>query len=703
VRLATLATCNLNQWALDFDGNLARIRASIAESKARGARYRLGPELEVTGYGCEDHFLEADTVRHAWEVLAELLSDGDTDGILCDVGMPVLHRGVRYNARVFALDRRVLLLRPKTDLSDDGEYRESRWFAAWRKPRSVEPFTLPRVVRDVTGQESTVIGDAVIETRDARLASELCEELFTPDAPHVPLGLDGVDIVANPSGSHHELRKTAARLRRIRAATETSGGVYLYANQQGCDGGHLYFDGGALVVVNGEVVASSSQFSLQDAEVVTADVDLERVRFRRAARPSRMRQSAEQPPYPTVRANIELTRPADGRAPSPAHEPRLLAPEEEIAFGPACWLWDYLRRSGAGGFFLPLSGGADSTAVAMIVASMCRLVAQRVTAGDQAVVTELARVLGLPGGEAPPGDPRVLAGRLLTTAYLPTRVSGAASRARARRVAEAVGADHLEVELQDAVDELARATAAALGGESALRFASEGGNASEDLALQNLQARTRMAATYLLAQRVPALRDVRGPRLVLGTSNVDESLVGYVTKYDTSSADLNPIGGIAKADLRRFLAWARDAFDVEVFGEVLDEVLATPPSAELRPSGEAGAQTDEEEMGLSYDELAALGRLRKIERCGPFETFERLVTEWAPMPPTEVAVKVRRFFRSYATNRHKATVATPAYHAEAYAPSDHRFDPRPFLLNLAWDRQFRAIDEQLQRLEGRTR
>ena len=45
---------------------------------------------------------------------------------------------------------------------------------------------------------------------------------------------------------------------------------------------------------------------------------------------------------------------------------------EEIAFGPALWLWDYLRRSGARGFFLPLSGGSDSAAVASIVASMAK-------------------------------------------------------------------------------------------------------------------------------------------------------------------------------------------------------------------------------------------------------------------------------------------------------------------------------------------
>ena len=58
MKLVTLATCNLNQWALDFQGNLERILESITEAKNKGARYRLGPELEITGYGCEDAFLE---------------------------------------------------------------------------------------------------------------------------------------------------------------------------------------------------------------------------------------------------------------------------------------------------------------------------------------------------------------------------------------------------------------------------------------------------------------------------------------------------------------------------------------------------------------------------------------------------------------------------------------------------------------------
>lgn len=53
-----VATCNINQWALDFDGNLERTVSSIREAKRQGARYRIGPELELPGYGCEDHFFE---------------------------------------------------------------------------------------------------------------------------------------------------------------------------------------------------------------------------------------------------------------------------------------------------------------------------------------------------------------------------------------------------------------------------------------------------------------------------------------------------------------------------------------------------------------------------------------------------------------------------------------------------------------------
>lgn len=81
--LVTVAACNLDQWALDFDGNLDRVVSSIRQAKAMGARYRLGPELELCGYGCEDHFLEHDTFLHCDQSLASLLAVSAVLGAVC--------------------------------------------------------------------------------------------------------------------------------------------------------------------------------------------------------------------------------------------------------------------------------------------------------------------------------------------------------------------------------------------------------------------------------------------------------------------------------------------------------------------------------------------------------------------------------------------------------------------------------------------
>lgn len=104
-----------------------------------------------------------------------------------------------------------------------------------------------------------------------------------------------------------------------------------------------------------------------------------------------------------------------------------------------------------------------------------------------------------------------------------------------------------------------------------------GGTPASNLALQNIQARLRMVLSYLFAQLLPTVRGRNknnpenqnpGGLLVLGSANVDESLRGYLTKYDCSSADINPIGGIASMQIPRvfvsfFVRFA--SFDTPLF------------------------------------------------------------------------------------------------------------------------------------------
>ena len=73
---------------------------------------------------------------------------------------------------------------------------------------------------------------------------------------------------------------------------------------------------------------------------------------------------------------------------------------------------------------------------------------------------------------------------------------------------------------------------------------------------------------------------------------------------------MNPIGGISKTDLRKFLWWASE----NVGYSKLKEIIEAPPTAELEPITESYTQSDEADMGMSYKELEIFGRLRKNYR-----------------------------------------------------------------------------------------
>ncbi|XP_026388721.1 glutamine-dependent NAD(+) synthetase-like isoform X2 [Papaver somniferum] len=652
MRLLKVATCNLNQWAMDFDCNLKNIKESITKSKQSGAVIRLGPELEITGYGCEDHFLELDTVSHSWECLKEILVGDYTDGILCSIGMPVIRGSERYNCQLLCYNRKILMIRPKIWLANDGNYRELRWFTAWKQRDQLEEFQLPPDVAEALSQTSVPFGYGYIQFLDTAVAAEVCEELFTPVPPHAELALNGVEVFLNASGSHHQLRKLDVRLRAFIGATHTRGGVYMYSNHQGCDGARLYYDGCSCVVVNGDVVAQGSQFSLKDVEVLVAQVDLDAVASLRGSISSFQEQASCKTKVSSITAPYKLCQ---------SFDPRLLlssplkikyhSPEEEIAFGPGCWMWDYLRRSGASGFLLPLSGGADSSSVAAIVGCMCQLVVKEIANGDEQVKADAIRIGHYTDGKYPT-DSKEFAKRIFYTVFMGTENSSDATRSRAKLLADEIGSWHLDVSIDTVISSLISLFQTLTGKRPVYKV--DGGSNAENLGLQNIQARIRMVLAFMLASLLPWAHSKPGFYLVLGSSNVDEGLRGYLTKYDCSSADINPIGSISKQDLRAFLKWAAVHLDYPS----LAEIEAAPPTAELEPIRSNYSQLDEVDMGMTYEELSIYGRLRKIFRCGPVSMFQ------------------------------------------SYSPEDNRFDLRQFLYNSSWPHQFRKIDELVNQLDG---
>ncbi|KAL0802020.1 hypothetical protein Bca101_057196 [Brassica carinata] len=136
---------------MEFECNMKNIKDSISQAKAAGAVIRLGPELEVTGYGCEEHFLELDTITHAWEYLKEFLLGDWTDGILCSIGMPVIKEAERYNCQVLCMNRRIIMIRPKLWL-----LASTSQGTVWQRTTGMRLFQmindLPTIYEVVTGK-----------------------------------------------------------------------------------------------------------------------------------------------------------------------------------------------------------------------------------------------------------------------------------------------------------------------------------------------------------------------------------------------------------------------------------------------------------------------------------------------------------------------------------------------------------------------
>ena len=520
MRAVTVSSCNLNQWALDFEGNKKRILEAVRAARNDDSLLIITPELSICGYSCLDAFLEKDTVDHSWEVLRDFLQDASCQDILLDVGMPVMYRSCLYNCRVAIYNSRILYIRPKMSLANDGLFREMRYFTPWQGRREQVDYCLGKSISDATGQEYTKFGDCVLELNDTVIGTEMCEELFTPDNPSTHLGFDGVEIVCNSSASHWQLRKLSRRLDLIRESSKKSGSVYLYANQQGCDGeGREYFDGCALIVLNGEVVAQASQFSLNDVEVISATLDLDEV-LNVWYPPARRMQASQSPPYPRVKLDLSLSETGLTRELSPVKEPVTVRPEEEIALAAGCWVWDYLRRSRQAGAFLPLSGGIDSCATAVIVFSATRLVYQAAQAGNEQVIRDMRRMCGEPEDSSwLPSRPQELCNRIFHTTYMGTSNSSKETQSRAKQLAEDIGCYHIDLNMDSVVKAFTSLFTSLFS--HTLKYRSEHGSEQENLALKNLQARIRMVLSYLLGSTLTMVRGRSGNLLILGSANVD--------------------------------------------------------------------------------------------------------------------------------------------------------------------------------------
>jgi NAD+ synthase (glutamine-hydrolysing) len=636
--LLRVAAAAVNQTPLDWDGNRARIVACIAAARAADVSLLCLPELVITGYGCEDAFHARGVHRTAWETLMGLLPE--TRGMVVSLGLPVFHSNAVFNAACLCVDGQLVGLTAKQHLAGDGIHYEPRWFKPWPAQVSAE--------LEVGGSRYP-LGDLFFEVGGVRIGFEICEDAWVARRPGGPLSARAVDVLLNPSASHFAFGKHEVRKRFVLEGSRAFGASYVYANLLGNEAGRVIYDGDTLVASGGQLLAIGRRFSFDDFTLTTAVIDVDGTRMSQA-RTASFRPQLEAAPGP-VRVRSAYGWPALEPAPQPVVEaswergPHVK--EEEFTRAVSLGLFDYLRKSHARGFVVSLSGGADSAAVTCLCAQAIGLALAEL--GHDRVVGRLGLADLLAGARTAPE----LVERLLLTAYQSTRQSGEVTRQAAREVARAVGASHLELDVDQLatgyVELVSRALGRPLGWET------------DDVALQNIQARTRSPGIWMLA-------NVRGA-LLLSTSNRSEAAVGYATMDGDTSGGLSPIAGIDKAFLRHYLRWL-ETVGPEGLGPIpaLAAVTRQVPTAELRPPG--AHQTDEDDL-MPYPLLDAVERAAIRDKESPLEVYRRMRALFPAIDVEHLRIWVERFFRLFSQNQWKRERYAPSFHLD-----DENLDPR---------------------------
>lgn len=630
-----IAGASLNQLPFDWEGNVARIIHLIREAKAQQVQVLCFPELSITGYNCEDMFSSVHTARMALNSLEVVLQE--TDGITVVVGLPVYHRGSMYNCAAVLQNKKLLGINAKKILTREGVHYEPRWFRPW-------PFHHVDLIR-IFGQE-VPFGDITYQLGNLQLGIVICEEAWSSEGTASDSSLSGCELVVNLSASHFALGKSQIRETLVADASRAFQAYYLYTNMIGLESGRIIYDGDCLLGEFGKISRRSKRFQLNDGSLLVRDIDLD------LARVSKLKNRSVLDNTQTAADDRNVVGEVLKKLPSTA--PKILdqwkgeaedlytTPEMEFLQAEKVGLFDYLRKSASTGFMISLSGGCDSSVIATLCAHTLAEALKEL--GPKELSAKLNWSIPLN-----PEDPKSWIKEHVTTLYQATAQSGDVTKNAAKGLAEELGTEHYEVDVEGLVRDYIGRAETLIGRRLDWNH--------DDMPLQNIQARSRAPMVWLLA-------NIKG-FLLLATSNRSEIAVGYATMDGDTAGGLAPIGGINKSFLRRWLRWAQTSCSIGL-GPVANLSLVNDqePTAELRPR--AAGQTDEADL-MPYDILNAIEASFIRDKREPESLLDALQTDFPNYESADLKKYISRFYQLWSRNQWKRQRYAPCFHLDEYS------------------------------------
>ena len=347
-----------------------------------------------------------------------------------------------------------------------------------------------------------------------KVGISICEDVWSPDGPLAAQADGGAELAVNINASPYHRGKAAARERMLATRAADSHSALVYVNQVGGQD-ELVFDGCSLVFdAEGRLLARGPQFR---EDLLIVDVPVPAVYRQRLLDPRGRVSQVALPQIVVTEAPIAH----DGPVVNPVVEP--FSREAELYEALVLGTRDYCRKNGFTDVVIGLSGGIDSTLVAVIAAD-------------------------------------ALGADHVHGVSMPSRYSSDHSKSDAALLAANLGIDYRTIPIEPAFAAYLDMLAPSFEGRP------------PGLTQENIQSRCR-------GQVLMALSNEFG-WMVLTTGNKSEMAVGYFTIYGDSVGGYAVIKDVLKTEVYDLCRYVNERAGRELIPEA---VITKPPSAELRP------------------------------------------------------------------------------------------------------------------------
>ena len=557
----------------DTKYNAELILDMMKESTRQGAKIVVFPELCLTGYTCQDLFLQERLLQGAKDALMKLVKESTSLDAIFFVGLPFEILGKLYNVAAVFSHGEVLGLVPKSYLPNYNEFYEARHFVSGAE----------LATEVVLPDGSCVPADRDLlfvceQMPKLRIGVELCEDLWTPNPPSISHALAGASVLVNLSASNELTGKDSYRRELVSGQSARLLAAYIYASAgEGESTQDLVFSGHNIIAENGQILAESKRFG---HGILYSEIDVERLCAQRRRMTTFVTedQTHTEILFSLKIEETKLTRFIDPAPFVPTDRQNREKRCDEILMIQAMGLKKRLEHTGANAV-VGISGGLDSTLALLVT----------------------VRAFDLCGRDH----------KGITAVTMPGFGTTDRTYDNAVKLIQSLGAEFVEVDICQAVN---------------VHFSDIGQDPSvHDVTYENSQARERTQILMDIANKKNAL--------VIGTGDLSELALGWAT-YNGDHMSMYAVNAsVPKTLVRHLVRYYADTCEDKQLSDTLYDVLDTPVSPELLPPEDGKISQKTEDLVGPYElhdfflyymlrqgfSPAKIYRLAKIAFAGTYE------------------------------------------------------------------------------------